>query len=192
MTGRTHDLTALTLLNVVVATTTVPPMSVATALVAIGACGIGGLAPDIDQPTAALWRRLPVGTFWGKLLSPLLGRHRLISHSAVGIVLFAVLSKYLLYLMHAFVLVDMNIVWVAFMVGFISHLLIDTITKEGVPWLFPIPFKFGIPPLRVLRIKSGGLIEKLIIFPGLVLVNGIIVSANYHYYVTIIKKILHS
>lgn len=192
MTGRTHDLAALSLLNVIVATSAVPSMSVATALVAVSACAIGGLAPDIDQPTAALWRRLPAGTFWGQLLSPLLGRHRFISHSIVGIFLFGYVSKFLLQLMSTFVLVDIDIVWYAFMIGFISHLLIDTITRDGVPWLFPIPWRFGFPPIRVLRIKSGGVIEKLIIFPGLVLLNGIIVSANYQYYVTIVKKILHS
>jgi membrane-bound metal-dependent hydrolase YbcI (DUF457 family) len=110
----------------------------------------------------------------------------------VGIFLFGFLSKFILQLMSTFVLVDMNIVWFAFMTGFISHLLADTITKEGVPWLFPLPFRFGVPPLRILRIKTGGFIEKLIFFPGLVITNGILVSANYHYYVTVIKKILHT
>lgn len=191
MTGRTHDLTALTLLNIAVAVITPPPMSVATALTAISACAIGGLAPDIDQPTAALWRRLPVGTFWGQLLSPLFGKHRFISHSVVGIFLFGIMSKYILVLMNTFVLVDMDVVWKAFMIGFISHLLIDTITKEGVPWLFPIPFRFGIPPIRALRIKSGGFVEKLMIFPGLVILNGVMVWMQYRYYVDIVKKILH-
>lgn len=192
MTGRTHDLAALTLLNIVVATTPIPSMSVATALTAVSACAIGGLAPDIDQPTAALWRRLPVGTFWGKLLSPLFGKHRFISHSIVGIALFGFLSQLILDLLNTFVIVDMSVVWNAFMIGFVSHLLVDSLTREGVPWLFPLPFRFGIPPIRALRIKSGGVIEKLIIFPGLVLANGFIISANYQYYVTIIKKILHS
>lgn len=192
MTGRTHDLTALTLLNIVVATSTVPKMSVATALVAISACAIGGLAPDIDQPTAALWRRLPIGTFWGQLLSPLFGKHRFISHSIVGIILFGILSKFALILMSTFVLVDIDIVWWAFMIGFLSHLLIDSITREGVPWLFPIPWRIGFPPVRALRMKTGGFIEKLIIFPGLVVLNGLIIAANYEYYVTGIKKFLHS
>src|SRR5581483_7420963 len=88
MTGRTHDLAAFTALNLVLVSGPIPQMSLATAVVAFGANMIGGLTPDIDQPTADLWRRLPAGTILGKLLSPLLGGHRFISHSILGIFLF--------------------------------------------------------------------------------------------------------
>lgn len=53
MTGRTHDLAAFTALTIAIATTPIPHMSLATAIVAFSANMIGGLAPDIDQPTAA-------------------------------------------------------------------------------------------------------------------------------------------
>ena len=74
MTGRTHDLAAFTALNWVMVTGPVPQMTLATALVAFSGMMIGGLTPDIDQPTADLWRRLPAGTIVGKILSPLFGR----------------------------------------------------------------------------------------------------------------------
>ena len=55
--------------------------------------------------------------------------------------------------------------------GFVSHLIMDTFTKEGVPWLFPIPIRFGIPPFSFLRLKTGGMLEKTFVFPGLILLN---------------------
>ncbi len=168
MTGRTHDLAAFTALSFILVTHPLPHLTIATVIVAFSANMIGGLTPDIDQPTADLWHKLPAGSFFGKLLSPLLGGHRFISHSIFGIVLFGLGAKYLLSLASSVLLVDMQVVWGAFMIGYISHLVMDTLTKEGVPWLFPIPIRFGIPPIRFLRIKTGGIIEKSIIFPGLI------------------------
>ncbi len=55
MTGRTHDLAAFTALTLVIAQGNTPQMSLATAIVAFSANMLGGLAPDIDQPTAKFW-----------------------------------------------------------------------------------------------------------------------------------------
>lgn len=182
MTGRTHDLTAFTALSFIVATQQIPDMSLATAFVAFSANMVGALTPDIDQPTGALWHKLRLGTFFGKLISPLLGGHRYISHSIVGIVLFGVLSKLFLALISGILLVDMNIVWWSFMIGVVSHLFADTFTHDGVPWLFPIPIKFGFPPLKVLRFHTGGIIEKGIVFPGLILLN-MYIFYTYHQHI---------
>jgi hypothetical protein len=43
----------------------------------------------------------------------------------------------------------------------------DSFTKEGVPWLLPIPYRFGFPPLRRLRITTGKTLEKFVMFPFL-------------------------
>jgi membrane-bound metal-dependent hydrolase YbcI (DUF457 family) len=71
-------------------------LTLATVIVAIIANQIGGIAPDIDQPTAPFWRNLPIGGIFGKIIAKMLGGHRFLSHSLVGIVLFGVLSKLLL------------------------------------------------------------------------------------------------
>ncbi len=191
MTGRTHDLAAFTALNYVVITQPLEPISLATALTALTANLIGGLAPDIDQPTADLWHRLPAGSIFGRLLAPILGGHRFISHSILGIFLFGFGVKWLLSVMSSVLLVDMNIVWWAFMIGFISHLIMDTFTREGVPWLFPIPIHIGIPPLKILRIKTGGMIEKSIVFPVLLLLNAFIFYHYYNHYISLLKQYLH-
>lgn len=179
MTGRTHDLAAFTALSYIVATQPLQPVSLATTLVALSGNFVGGLAPDLDQPTADLWHRFPAGSVIGRLITPLLGGHRFISHSILGIILFGFLSNYLLNLASTVLLVDMKVVWWCFMIGYVSHLVMDTFTKEGVPWLFPLPIHFGIPPFKFLRITTGGFLEKSMVFPGLLLLNGYI---YYHHY----------
>ncbi len=189
MTGRTHDLAAFTALNLVVATNSPSQLTLATALVGLTANLIGGLAPDIDQPTAELWNRLPAGSIFGRILSPILGGHRFISHSILGMIIFGLGSKYLLNLLAGVLLVDMQVVWICFMIGFVSHLLMDTLTREGVPWLFPLPVRLGVPPLRALRMKTGGLLEKMMVFPGLILANAYI---YYRYYPQFMEFLRHT
>lgn len=179
MTGRTHDLTAFTAMSFIVATQPMGQMTLATAFIAFSANMIGGLAPDIDQSTGTLWKRIRLGRFLGKLFSPIFGGHRHISHSILGIVFFGVICKLFLTLTSGVLIVDGNIVWWSFMIGVASHLFADTFTHSGVPWLFPIPVKFGIPPIKALRFDTGSFVEKGIVFPGLILLN-MWIFYNYH------------
>ncbi len=189
MTGRTHDLAAFTALNYVIATRSPDHISLATAIVALSANLIGGLTPDIDQSTAALWRRLPVGSIIGRVLAPLLGGHRFISHSILGIIIFGLGARYLLRLMGQVLLVDMNLVWISFMIGYVSHLVMDTLTHDGVPWLFPVPIHLGFPPLRILRMKTGGFLEKSLVFPGLIILNVYIYYVYYKEFLNFFRTI---
>jgi len=188
MTGRTHDLAALTTLTAAVALVPLEPISVATLFTAIAANMIGGVAPDIDQPTGEIWRKIPAGTLFGKIFHPFFGAHRSISHSILGVALFGFAAKFILDYVHTFLLVDINIVWIAFMLGVISHLIADTFTKEGVPWLFPIPYRFGIPPIKRLRITTGKLVETSFVFPALLLLNAYIIYTNYEKFWELLKN----
>ncbi len=190
MTGRTHDLAAFTTLSYVVATQPAQEITLATSLVAVGANFIGALAPDLDQPTSSFWKHIRAGNIFGKLISPLMGGHRFISHSILGVALFGFLLDKLLILASSVLFVDMNIVWWAFMIGFISHLVMDFFTKDGIPILFPIPIRLGFPPFSFLRIKTGGLIEKTFIFPGLILINGYIFYIYYDKFLTLLRQFL--
>lgn len=181
MTGRTHDLAAITLLGIVVAVKPVESITLATMLFALLANQIGGIAPDIDQPTAPFWRNLPIGSIAGRFFDKLLGGHRFLTHSLLGLGLLATGTHYLLVFVHPLMpRVDIHLVWLAFVIGVISHLIMDTFTKEGVPWLLPIPIKFGIPPIKALRITTGKLLEKAVIFPGLVLIDIWLYASNYN------------
>lgn len=168
MTGRTHDLAAITALGAVVFLGTMPTMTLATVLFSILANQIGGIAPDIDQPTAPLWRNLPEGHIIGKLFDFSVGGHRFLTHSILGMAIFGFLFHLLLVTLHPIMPhVNIGYVWWAFMIGMLSHLVMDTFTKEGVPWFLPIPAKLGFPPVKKLRISTGKLVETLIVFPGL-------------------------
>ena len=191
MTGRTHDLAAFAALSYIALTQPIQHLGLGTVIIAFTANMIGGLTPDIDQPTAKLWHEIPAGSLFGKILSPLLGGHRFISHSIIGIVLFGALGYWILQLASHTLLVNMTIVWWSFMIGYISHLILDTITHEGVPWLFPIPWKIGFPPIKILRVKTGGLLEKAIIFPGIVMITIYIYYINYAKVLTFFHHYIH-
>ena len=189
MTARTHDLGAITALGLVVLA--VPPQSLtlATALLAILANQVGGIAPDIDQPTAPLWRNLPSGSSLGRVVGKLLGGHRFLSHSLLGVILFGLLSGLFLHVIHPLMPhVDINLVWCAFLVGFISHLVMDTFTKEGVPWLLPLTIKIGLPPVKRLRITTGKTAEMFFVFPMLLVVDIWLCADHYNQIAAFIQQ----
>jgi inner membrane protein len=181
MIGRTHDVAAITALGVVLIVLPVlQPLNLSTMLVAILANQIGGITPDIDQPTAPFWRNLPIGGVFGKIVGRLLGGHRFITHSILGLFLFGWLSWLLLtFLSPIMASIDIWIVWVAFMIGMLTHLIMDSFTKEGVPWLLPIPIKFGFPPIRRMRITTGKWIENFVVLPLLIIFNIWYISMHY-------------
>jgi len=182
MTGRTHDLAAFTALNAAFVLTAPLEMSVVTFIGAIGANMIGGLLPDIDDATADIWAKVRWGNVISKIIRPLMGGHRMISHSLVGMFIAGQLLKLLLGALSTIILVDMDIIWWATMIGYLSHLVTDSLTTEGVPWLFPLPFRFGFPPFRFARIKTDSFLEKAVFFPTLLFFNGYLVYLNYPTY----------
>ncbi len=180
MTARTHDLAAITALGVIYILRPDQTITLSTAIMAVFANLVGGITPDVDQPIAPFWRNLPIGGIIGKFTTRLLGGHRFLTHSIVGLVIFGYLARLLLMFLHPIIpSVDIDLVWWAYIIGMVSHLLMDTLTKEGVPWFLPIPFKFGLPPLRKLRITTGEKIETFIIFPFLIMFNVLFYVANY-------------
>lgn len=181
MIARTHDLAAATgLLVVVIIMSPLPSMSLATIIAALIANQLGAIAPDIDQPTAPFWRNISFGRIFGRFFGRIMGGHRFITHSLLGLALMGFLVHWLLMFIHPlFPKIDSGIVWWAFIIGMVSHLIMDSFTKEGVPWLLPIPIKFGFPPLRRLRITTGKGIENFIVFPLIIIVFIVLITANY-------------
>lgn len=180
MTARTHDVAALAALTVWVIA--VPPVSITlgTALCALLANQIGGIVPDIDQPTAPFWRNLPVGRYFGRVFGALVGGHRFFLHSLLGVAVMAGAVLLLLGFLHPIMPhIDMYFVWTAFVLGMLSHLVMDSLTKEGVPWLLPIPHKFGFPPVRAWRITTGKKFEHAVLLPGLIALVVWLCAAHY-------------
>lgn len=181
MIARTHDLAAITgLVAVVIIISPLPPLSLATIISALFANQLGGVAPDIDQPTAPLWRNLPIGGLFGKFFGKMLGGHRFLTHSLLGAALLAFLMHWFLVVLQPIIPnVQIDFVWWAFVIGMASHLVMDSFTKEGVPWLLPIPIKFGFPPVRRLRITTGKIVEKFIVLPLLIVILVGLVTLYY-------------
>lgn len=116
----------------------------ATGLALIGA--VAALLPDIDHPKSQLRQKLGVaghvGLFW---LS-----HRGLTHTLLFAVLVAVATM---------LFIPNTIGW-AIVAGYTSHLVGDAVTRRGIPLLWPLsgqPF-FLLP--RLLRISTGGWIER--------------------------------
>ena len=188
MIARTHDAAAITTLAFIFIAAPPASISLATVLIAIFANLIGGIAPDLDQPTAPFWRNLPIGKYFGRLFGMVVGGHRFLSHSILGVALFVFLFHSLLMFIHPLMAnVDTGFVTWAFAIGMVSHLVFDSFTKEGVPWLLPVPIKFGFPPLKRWRITTGKWLETTVIFPALLVLLGWVIFANYDQLVEIMR-----
>lgn len=179
MKARTHDLAAIAALGVAAVSQPNLKMSLGTAIAAVLANQLGGIAPDIDQPIAPFWRNLPIGGFFGRVIGKMLGGHRFITHSLLGLALFGFIIHFLLvFLQPIFPNINITLVWWAFMIGMASHLVMDSITKEGVPWLLPIPIKFGFPPIRSMRLTTGKIGEG-VVFICLLVFIALFCGINY-------------
>lgn len=190
MTGKTHDLAAFTsLVGVIIWLPTLPPMSIPTAVVAFSANFVGGLFPDIDQPTSDLWDNFRLGPVVAKVLVSLLGGHRHISHSLIGVWLIGRILEFTLNMLSSIILIDMQIVWYSFMIGVVSHVVMDMFTRAGVPLFWPLKYKFGFPPVQFLRIQSNNFIENRVIFPGLLLFTGYLLYTHQTKFLELLRAI---
>lgn len=112
---------------------------------------LGALLPDIDHPSSILGRLLRIISL---PISKLCG-HRGFTHSLVA---------WLILLISCYQWLSSK--WdiphdliQAFLLGYMSHLVADMLTPSGVPFLWPLPFRFCLP---VLRSKSNKRAERFI------------------------------
>jgi inner membrane protein len=167
MTARAHDLFAFACLVTAGIYFTPDKLTLGTAGLSLIGSIFGALAPDLDQGGNKLWSLLPAGNILGKIGRRIFYKHRTISHSLLGgFALYKLLQLILPKLLNS-QFVDINIVLMATMIGFASHLIADSITKEGLPLFFPFKFKIAFPPFEFLRITTGSWTENLIILPGI-------------------------
>lgn len=89
---------------------------------------IGSLLPDIDSPKSIVGRYIPI--------LPRLIKHRTWTHS-----LWMVIALFLL--------------WPPLGIGVLSHLLLDSVTKDGVRPVWPCAWRLRLPP----GVRSGGTVD---------------------------------
>ena len=180
MTARTHDLFAFAFLVTAAVAFTPRTISVPTIFTSVVGNVVGALIPDMDQASNRLWDLLPGGNAVGKIFRHLFLGHRTISHSFIGGLL---LYKLLLFVLPRLLnssYVDIHIVLISIMLGFVSHLFADALTKEGIPLFFPFKLKIGIPPIKLLRVVTDSWVEHIIVLP-LVLVYIAYIFINHQY-----------
>ena len=186
MTARTHDAFAFASLVTVAAFYPPDGLNLLTLFAAIVGNIVGALIPDMDQASNRLWDLLPMGDHLAKVFRRVFYKHRTLSHSLVGMyIIYNVLEWVLPKLLNP-THVDSQIVFVSMMIGYGSHLLADSLTKDGLPLFFPLPFEIGIPPIRYFRIRTGKFIENFVVLPAV----GIYIIWFIHNYQTELGNVL--
>lgn len=166
MTARTHDVIAFASLVTVAAYFPPASLTIYTLFASVIGNIAGALIPDMDEGGNRLWGLVPYGNSVGRVLSQIFYKHRTITHSLLGLFLVYKGLEWLIPKLANSNFIDSRILVASIVIGYLSHLIADGFTKEGLPLLFPLTFKFGIPPISALRITTGSWVEKFIVFPG--------------------------
>jgi len=166
MTGKTHQIIGITSGLAYLLLTLQPIYSPATLATVIVSCHIAALIPDLDRASSMFWNSVPMGKVAGYITEPFI-KHRNISHSILGILIFYGIARYILYLFPAYWGVNVPTALTSAMIAYCSHLIADMITVQGVPLFFPFKRMFGIPPKPFdgIRIVTGQWFENFVVFP---------------------------
>ena len=126
--------------------------------------GTAALLPDIDHPNSKLGRRVPI---LPTVINKLVG-HRTLTHSIL--VLFTLTG--ILY-----VTTSLSVT-VAFFVGYLSHLILDSLTVSGVPFLYP----FSRRNYGLRFCYTQGIFEKVFLIVFILGFAGYLVHTNSYLY----------
>lgn len=189
MTARTHDVFAFA--SLITVATYYPPatLSIYTLFASVVGNIVGALIPDIDEGGNKLWGLVPYGNSTGRFMSHIFYKHRTITHSLLGLLLVYKGLEWLLPKLFNYHYVDSHIVLISVLIGYASHLLADSLTQEGLPLFFPLPLKFGIPPISKLRVTTGSWLEKVVVFPAVGIYLFFFVQAHVDQLLSILKLI---
>lgn len=167
MTARTHNIFAFA--SLITTAAYFPPnnLNLTTMVFAIVGTDIGALIPDMDTGGNYLWGLLPQGERLGNIFKKIFYKHRTITHSFLGLFLVYEFFGWLLPRIFNSSFIDPQIIFISIMVGYVSHLIADSFTEEGIPLFFPLRFSIGFPPIKKIRIHTGSWVEKFIVFPAI-------------------------
>jgi len=149
---------------------------------------LGALTPDIDNARSTLGKRFG---FVSRGLQRIAG-HRTFFHSLIGLIMVGAFIWGVQYAL-GWGLYDLGfhragvalgagsepeinrasirgVALIALLVGYFLHLVADSLTVGGVPWLWPNPMRIGFPPERTWRFKSGSATEPVVVVTVAVLV----------------------
>lgn len=139
--------------------------TIRNATIAAGIAGVAALLPDLDDQNSKVGRIVPIIS-WG--IKKTVG-HRGPLHSLPGVgvvsallcLAFKTWASYIIpnYILHLII------------IGYVSHLVMDSFNPQGVPWLWPVTKKhFSIPVIR-----TGSKLEQGIINPAMLILCAVLV-----------------
>lgn len=189
MTGKTHQIIGISCGLTYYLSIANPVYSPATLAAVVVGSHLGALLPDFDQAGSNIWESIPLGRIAGKITDPFI-KHRNVSHSVLGTLIIYLLIGWILSFFPHYWVIDIYIAQTAIIIAYISHLIADMVTVEGIPLLFPYKKMFGIPPKPFdgLRIVTGKWFENLVLFPLANIFLITLIWRNWHTITTIIFK----
>lgn len=184
MLTRSHRLCSIALVELgLIASNTTFIAHPTSNLIILLATGVGASLPDIDEYNSTPSRRSPINF-------SLFLRHRGITHSLLGWVIFSV---GLYFIMNHFIPIKLQpwqslnwwgSIWLGLILGYFLHLVEDSFSKQGVDWWAPF-FKKKYRR-SFFRYKVGGIFEKMLTF---IAVLGIIIMSCYWLWLMAAPKI---
>lgn len=154
MTYGTHMLGGA-LLSIAVMTAAGTDQSAAAGI--LGGAVVGALLPDIDHTRSKI-SKSNLGTSIVSDIVSLFTKHRGIIHTPICMIILAMLCSILMVVVPK----DMHAIAVeiaeGILIGYFSHLLLDTFNPGGIMWLYPISKKY----FHIAQIKTGTIGEVLV------------------------------
>ena len=115
---------------------------------------LGSLAPDLDASGSPISKLLP-------FISKSIQRrwpHRTLLHSIIGAAITSGIMYYVMFLL-TFFLPDFEsvplILFLFFLSSYCGHLVVDSLTINGIKWIWPYQRAFAYPSSRQYRIRTG-------------------------------------
>jgi len=155
--------------------------TLALKIIFYGFAALGALAPDIDNARSTIGQH---AGFVSKGIQHIAG-HRTFFHSLFGLVVVGTFIWAAQYAVGLFLFNNLGltageqlasgvgpggsfhsglgVAFVGFLIGYFLHLVADSLTLGGVPWLWPNRTRFGFPPERTWRFKSGSREEPIVV-----------------------------
>ena len=144
MTGKTHLVCGLLCGELIVIGQNITDINTMSFVVL--ATAVGAIFPDIDQPQSMMSGSSGVAKSMSRTIASVT-QHRGITHTLAFMALIWYLFSFLMpYLGHYGPTVR-----ACFIVGMISHLMLDTLNEKGIMWFWPFIWKH----IHILRIRTG-------------------------------------
>lgn len=136
-----------------------------TLALAAGVAGVAALLPDIDSPRSYIGSKMPAS-----VAVKLVAGHRGVFHSLLAAAAFSLaFFFYLHFKARAYMFLAFP-----FAAGYISHLLLDALNPEGVPFLWPLKLRFGFP-----FVCTGSILERWVVTPALLALLGFLLYRGW-------------